>query len=52
MENYIISEEKKHYFFLIKIHFFLLKELNKACTFIHNQTFKYIVHTIVNMKSF
>ena len=43
---------KKTLFFFNQNPFFLLKELNKACTFIHNQTFKYIVHTIVNMKSF
>jgi len=28
----------------------LLNQLNKVCTFLHNQTFKYIVETIVNMK--
>ena len=51
MENYIISEEKNIIFFYYQNPFFLLKELNKACTFIHNPTFKYILHTIVNTKS-
>ena len=50
MENYIIFEEKKHYFLSNSI--FLLKEINNVCTFIHNQIFKYIVHTIGNMKIF
>ena len=28
----------------------LLNQLNKVCTFIYNQTFKYILDTILNMK--
>ena len=28
----------------------LLNQLNKVCTFLHNWTFKYIMHTILNVK--
>ena len=46
MENYVISE--KHDFLLNYIS--LLNQLNKVCTFLYNKTFKYILHTILNMK--
>jgi len=39
----------KTWFFLSNL-VCLLNQLNKVCTFLHNQTFKYIVETIVNMK--
>jgi len=48
MENYVIFE-KKHDF--LSNYICLLNQLNKVCTFLYNQTFKYILHTILNMKS-
>ena len=47
MEIYVISE--KHDFLLNYIS--LLNQLNKVSTFVYNKTFKYILHTILNMKS-
>ena len=46
MENYVISEK---YDFLSN-YICLINQLNKVCTFLCNQTFKYILHTILNMK--
>ena len=43
MESYVLSERKKDIFF-IKLDFFLNK-LNKVCTFLQNQAFKYVLHT-------
>ena len=47
MENYVISEK---YDFLSN-YICLMNQLNKVCTFLCNQTFKYILHTILNKKS-
>ena len=47
MENYVISE--KHDF--LSNYICLLDQLNKVCTFLYNKTFKYILHTILNIKS-
>ena len=40
---------KKHDF--LSNYICLLNQLNKVCTFLYSQTFKYILHTILNMKS-
>jgi len=47
MESYVISE--KHDF--LSNYICLLDKINKVCTFLYNKTFKYILHTILNMKS-
>ena len=39
---------KKHDF--LSNYICLLNQLNKVCTFLYNQTIKYILHTILNMK--
>ena len=39
---------KKHDF--LSNYICLLNQHNKVCTFLYNQTFKYILHTILNMK--
>ena len=41
---------KKTWFFLSNS-ICLLNQLKKVCTFLYYQTFKYILHTILNMKS-
>ena len=46
MEIYVIL--KKHDF--LSNYICLLNQLNKVCTFLYNQTFKYILNTILNMK--
>ena len=40
---------KKHDF--LSNYVCLLNQLNKVCTFLYNQTFKYILHTILNIKT-
>ena len=47
MENYVILEN--HDF--LSNYICLLNQLNKVCTFLYNQNFKYILHTSLNMKS-
>ena len=47
MEIYVISE--KHDF--LSNYICLLNQIKKVCTYIYNQTFKYILHTILNKKS-
>jgi len=47
MEIYVISE--KHDF--LSNYICLLNQIKKVCTFLYNQTFKYILHTILNMES-
>ena len=47
MEIYVIL--KKHDF--LSNYICLLNQLNKVCTFLYNRTFKYILRTILNMKS-
>ena len=47
MENYVISEK---YDFLSN-YICLINQLNKVSTFLYNKTFKYILHTILSMKS-
>ena len=46
MENYVIYETHD----ILSNSICLLNQFYEVCTFLHNRTVKYIVHTIVNMK--